>query len=154
MKKTLRFAFAPVLLSLLALPGCDESSPSDLDLDELRGVYVKTVYQTASSKSFKLDILPRDGGPGNDGPDGGGRPDFENVLRNAPAMFAAAYQDSAESEDFCPDACAEEDLEWSGEVTASTELRAGDSQWVRGRDGGVSAETLVTGEVAMGCGCE
>ncbi|MGH1348383.1 MAG: hypothetical protein ACRBN8_42920 [Nannocystales bacterium] len=152
MFKSLRPVLAPIALSLLALPGCDEASPSDL---ELRSVHVKTVYQTATPTVFKLDILPPDDAPGNDGPDGGGGPDFENVLRNAPAILAAAYQGSIESESFCPDACAEEDLEWSGEVTASAELGVESSEWVEGRGGEVLfGEAIVAGEVAMGCACE
>ncbi|MBV1856966.1 MAG: hypothetical protein KUG77_01050 [Nannocystaceae bacterium] len=145
----------PVLVSflftLLTLSGCDEGAPSDLDDAELRA-YVKVVYQTASPKSFKADILPPDGVPGNDGPAGGG-PVFDDVVRNAPSIFAAAYEDSTEAEEFCPAACKETGLKWEGEVTAQAELKAAESEWMEDEAGNVYAETVIAGEVAMGCVC-
>ena len=152
MTNSLRPALAPILLSLLALPGCDEGAPSDLDDAELRA-YLKVVYQTPSSKSFKVDILPPDGDPGNDGPSGGG-PVFDDIVRNAPAIFAAAYEDSMAAREFCPTACKGIELEWQGEVTAQAELRAADAEWVEGERGDIFAETVISGEVAMGCACE
>lgn len=152
MTTPLRPILASVLFSLLALPGCDEASTSDLEDAELRS-YTKVVYQTPSSKSFKVDILPPDGDPGNDGPGGGG-PVFDDIVRNAPAIFAAAYQDSVGAEEFCPAACKEADLEWGGEVTAQAELKAAKAEWMEGEKGELFAETIIAGEVAMGCACQ
>lgn len=155
MTNPLRPILAPLLLSLLALPGCDEADPLDLDDTELRAVTTKVVYQTPSSQSFKIDILPPDGcAGGNDWPGGGGPPDFKSILRNAPSIFAAAYQGSYEAEVFCPAACDEAGMNWNGEVTAQAELNAAEAEWTKNDEGGFFAETLASGEVAMGCACE
>lgn len=152
MTTSLRPILASVLLSLLAFPGCDDGVTSEFDDAELRS-YIKVVYQTPSSKSFKVDILPPDSDPGNDGPGGGG-PVFDDIVRNAPAIFAAAYQDSVGAEDFCPAACKEAGLEWGGEVTALAELKAAEAEWMESEKGELFAETIIAGEVAMGCACE
>lgn len=73
--------------------------------------------------AFKADILPPDDCPGGDGPGGGG-PVFDDIMRNAQAIFAAAYQDSQEAEKFCPYACKGIELEWLGQVAAQAELKA------------------------------
>lgn len=155
MTNSLRPVLVPILFSLLTLPGCDESAPVDLDDAQLRSI-IKVQYQTPAPLVFKGKILPPCDGPEDDGPWGGGYgvPDFGDVLRNAPAIFAAAQQDLSAAEEFCPTACRGVDLRWLGQVTAEGELRAADSEWMEGEKGDIYAEALITGELAMACLCE
>lgn len=132
------------------LPSCDE--PSDFDPgSSLRAPGYVGLKAKSATVVFGTD--------GTDNPlcENGGDPfpelEIAAVIRAADSIYASAFATSEESEALCPETCAGEGMEWSGEVSARGEYDVGEIQWTEGEEG-MSYHADIHGHVDMNCLCE
>lgn len=151
MKKPL---FLLLLPSLLLTPGCDETSDFDPGSSLRRPSYTHVKAKTATVV-FGSDGTDNPITGDGVGPDIGPLHELEiaAVIRAADSIYASAFATSEEPEALCPETCAGEGMEWTGEVSAVGEYDVGEIVWTEGEEG-MSYHADIYGAVDMNCLCE